>query len=161
MKVKPMLGDFEIPGIQRIGTVEDRRIVEIAVPGLEGSYHQDLGAASLAVHIEGTLAGDDPRDDFLTKVRAMFNAGEPVDFVADITTATEVDQVLVADLTVVEVAGSPNSFRYTIDLSRHVEPPPATAAGDLGFGDLADLAADLAGGVAAGLAGRSTGGCAE
>jgi hypothetical protein len=143
MKIKPMLGEYEFPGIQRIGAIEGRCLVEIAVPGLEGSYQQDLGSASAAIRIEGTLSGDEARDDFLNAVREMFKTGEAVDFVADITTATEVDQVLVSDLEVVEVAGSTDGFRYAVTLTQYVEPPPMTPASDLGFGDLAALDAAL------------------
>ena len=82
-------------------------------------------------------------DDFLGKLREMFNAGEPVDFVADILTATEVDKVLVSDLAVGEVAGTPHSFRYAIVLTQHVEPPPSSPGADLGFGDLGDLDASV------------------
>ena len=140
MKVKPMIGQYEVPGIQRIGTTENRRLVEIPVPGMEGSLTQDLGSGSIEIHIEGTLAGDDARDGFLQKVRAMFQAGQPVDFVADIASATHIDKIVVADLRVHEVAGSTDSFRYTIVLSQHVEPPPPPA----GFGDLAGVNAAVA-----------------
>lgn len=145
MKVKPMIGEFEVPGIQRIGSLEDRRVIEVPVPGLEGSYHQDLGAGAVTVRIEGTLAGDDARDNFLDKVREMYNAGEPVDFVADITTATHVDKVLLTDLGVGEVAGVPDTFRYAIVLTQHVEPPPASSGADQGFGDLTDVNTSILG----------------
>jgi len=140
MKVKPMIGQYEVPGIQRIGATEDRRLVEIPVPGLQGSLTQDLGSGSVSIHIEGTLAGDDAREGFLDKVREMFKAGQPVDFVADITSATSVDKIIVADLRVQEVAGSTDSFRYAIVLTQFVEPPPSAA----GFGDLSDVNAAVA-----------------
>lgn len=143
MKIKPMIGQFEIPGIQRIGTVETRRLVEVAVPGLEGSYHQDLGSAPVALVLEGTLAGDQARDDFLNDLRDKFTTGAPVGFVADITTATAVSQVLVSDLKVWEVAGSPDSFCYSLTLTQHTEPPPTTAGSGAGFGDLTELNAAL------------------
>lgn len=135
MKVKPMIGEYQVPGIQRIGAVEDRRLVEIAVPGMEGSLTQDLGSGSIAIHIEGTLAGDDARDGFLEKVRALFQAGKPVDFVADIASATSIDKIMVADLKVQEVAGASDSFRYRMVLTQYVEPPPPAS----GFGDLSDV----------------------
>jgi len=127
--------------IERIGTVEGRHLVEVSVPGLAGSYHQDLGSAPVAIRIEGTLAGDDNRDNFLAAVRDKFKAGDPVDFVADITTATEVEQVLIADLKVLEVAGSSDTFRYAITLTQHVEPPEPTAAGLAGLDQALDLEA--------------------
>src|SRR6266496_675718 len=98
MKIKPMIGQYQVPGIQRIGTSEDRRLVEIGVPGLQGSLTQDLGSPSVAIHIQGTLAGDDARDGFLDKVRAMLKDGKPVAFVADIANATSIDKILVAEL---------------------------------------------------------------
>jgi len=147
MKVKPMIGEYEVPGIQRIGTVEARRVIEIPVPGLDGGYHQDLGSGPVAVRIEGSLAGDDARDDFLGKVREMYHAGDPVDFVADIITATQVDKVLVTDLVLGEVAGTADTFRYAIVLTQHVEPPRPSAG--LGFGDLSDVTAGIAAEAAA------------
>jgi hypothetical protein len=144
MKVKPIIGEYEVPGIQRIGTIEDRRVVEIPVPGLAGSYHQDLGSGAVSLRIEGTLAGDDARDDFLGKVREMYNAGDPVDFVADIVTATHVEKVLMTDLAVAEVAGTADTFRYAIVLAQHVEPPPPSPGADQGFGDLSDVNAAVA-----------------
>src|SRR4051794_18979927 len=130
-----MLGEYEVPGIQRIGTAQARALVEIHVPGLDGSYHQDLGSRAATIVIEGTLAGDDPRDGFLASARAALDAGDPVDFVADILTATAVEKVHVADLRVAEVAGAADSFRYTLSLTQHTDPPPEP---DAGLGDLAD-----------------------
>jgi hypothetical protein len=99
----------------------------------------------VSVRIEGTLAGDDARDDFLNKVRELYNTGDPVEFVADITTATHIEKVLMTTLGVREVAGSPDSFRYSIVLTQHVEPPPASAGSDLGFGDLTDVNTSILG----------------
>jgi hypothetical protein len=138
MRIKPMLDDYELPGLQRIGTLERRALVDIPVPGLEGDYHQDLGSGAVSIVIEGTLSGDEARDGFLTQVRERFSAGEPVDFVADITTATELEQVHLEDLRVHEVAGRADSFRYRLVLTQFVPPPPP----DL-FGDLGDLEAAL------------------
>jgi hypothetical protein len=127
MKIKPMIGEYEVPGIQRIGVVERRNLLPIHVPGLAGSYHQDLGMASARIVIEGTLAGDEARDGFLEAVREKLAKGEPVEFVADIVTATEIEQVLIANLDVEEVAGSADTFRYAITLAQYVEPPPPPA----------------------------------
>jgi uncharacterized protein DUF6046 len=143
MKIKPMIGGYEIPKIQRIGTIEDRRLVEVSVPGLRGSYHQDVGSGPVSIRIEGTLASDDQREQFLTEVRGKFTAGEPVEFVADITTATEIQNVLISDLSVREVAGSPDTFRYAMTLTQHVEPPSTAPGAALGFANLAALNASL------------------
>lgn len=145
MKIKPMIGEYEVPGIQRIGAVERRQLATFEVPGLAGSFHQDLGKVATRIAIEGSLAGDEARDAFLEAVREKFAAGEPVDFVADIATATEIEQVLISDLDVEEIAGQADSFRYRIMLAQYVPPPPpADPALDDALGIEAQDAFDIA-----------------
>jgi len=146
MIVRPMIGDWEVPRIERIASAEGRRLARFAVPGLAGDLHQDLGRDSLVVEIVGSLHGDEARDQFLTDLRAMFVAGDPVSFVADITTATELEQVLVEALDVEEVNQAAGAFRYRIVLRQYVEPPePPSPIDDLGAGldDMLDALADL------------------
>jgi hypothetical protein len=143
--VRPVIGGWEVPRIERIETRERRRLARLPVPGLLGDLQQDLGAESLAVEIVGSLQGDEARDDFLESVREQFRAGEPVSFVADITTATELDQVLIEALELEEANEAAGSFRYRIVLREYVEPPePPAPLDDLGSElglELDDLAA--------------------
>ncbi len=138
MKIKPMIGEYEVPGLERIGAQERRRLREIPVPGLGGSYHQDLGAHPLNLRLEGSLQGDDNRDGFLEKVRKMFTDGKPVDFVADIITATTIEKMIVASLDVEESSEIPDTFRFAITLLQYTEPPPDPAPED----PAADIAAE-------------------
>jgi hypothetical protein len=141
-----MIGEWEVPRIERIGTVEGRRLARLSVPGLVGDLHHDLGRHSLAVEIVGSLHGDSERDAFLESVREPFNAGEPLAFVADILTATELEQVLIEGLELQESNDSADSFRYTVRLRQYVEPPePPPPIDDLGaeLGPDLDLLADL------------------
>lgn len=140
MIVRPVIGGWEVPRIERIESHERRRLARLPVPGLLGDLQQDLGTASLAVEIRGSLQGDEARDDFLNSIREQFRAGDPVSFVADITTATELEQVLIEELEVEEVNESADSFRYRIVLREYVEPPePPAPIDDLGL----DLGVDL------------------
>ena len=83
---------------------------------------------------------DAERDDFLTRIREPFNAGEPLTFVADIVSATELEQVLVEGLELHESNDSADSFRYVIRLRQYVEPPePPPPIDELG----ADLGPEL------------------
>lgn len=138
MKIKPMIGEYEVPGLERIGAQERRRLREIPVPGLGGSYHQDMGAHPLALRLEGSVQGDDNRDGFLDKVRGMFAAGDPVDFVADIITATAIEKMIIAGLQVEESSETPDTFRYAITLVQYTEPPPDPAPDD----QAADIASE-------------------
>ncbi len=140
MIIRPMLGDYEIPRIERIHAIEQRRLARLAIPGLDGDLHQDLGHDSLAVEIVGSLQGDEARDGFLGELRDRYQAGEPLAFVADITSATDLDQVLIESLEVCEHNEWAGAFRYRLVLRQYVEPPaPPSPVDDLG----ADLDPDL------------------
>src|SRR5262249_49304475 len=138
MKIKPMVGDFELDGIEYVASAERRALVEHRVPGLAGSYYQDMGSTPNAVLIVGTQTGDDRRDDFLTGIREMFNKGEPTTFVADINTATDLTDVVIQDLQVSEVGGASSTFRYAVTLRRYVEPPAPPSTDLLAAGILDD-----------------------
>jgi hypothetical protein len=124
MKVKPLLGDWEIPNIAYIGSLERRDFAELPVPGKVGSVFQDLSSAPTRVVIAGSLYGDDKRDDMLDAVRTRFRAGDPVTFVADIVTATEVQYVVIEELRFEESADVPDQTAYQIVLRESPPPPP-------------------------------------
>jgi hypothetical protein len=124
MKVKPMLGDWEVPHIASIRSAERRAFAELPVPGRAGSVFQDLNAAPVRVAIEGSLYGDEARDAFLEEVRGKFKAGEPVTFVADIVTATEVQYVIVEELHFEESGVRPDQIDYFLVLRESPPPPP-------------------------------------
>jgi hypothetical protein len=150
MKIKPMIGEFALEGIEYVESSESRALVEHRVPGLAGNYFQDMGSVPNAITILGTRYGDDARDDFLNGIRAIFNAGTVTTFVADINTATDIVDVVIEDLTVAEVGGSTSWFRYAMTIRKYVKPPepPANdlldtsilddALGALGVMDLLD-----------------------
>ena len=58
MIVRPMLGDWELPCVERVDLLEARRLARLGVPGLTGDLHQDMGTQSLTVAITGSLEGD-------------------------------------------------------------------------------------------------------
>ncbi len=121
--VTPMLGDLELASLQRITTGERRALVEHRVPGMAGSAFQDLGRSAARIELGGLLAGEEALADLET-LRGSFEAAEPLPFTADITTATEIVDVLIEDLQVVEVAGRPQTFAYRLALRERPPPPP-------------------------------------
>ena len=150
MRVRPVIGGWSPPNIERIAAFESRRLAVLPVPGLSGDLHHDMGRGALAIEITGSLATDDARDQFLTDVRAKFLAGAPIDFVADIAKESELEQVLIEELRMEEAAGDADMFRYRIVLREYTEPPEPPAPGlDLGLDlldeirSLADLGLDL------------------
>lgn len=134
MIVKPMLDSYEIPNIESIRSLEKKRFARHGVPGLAGDLHQDLGAESLLVEITGSLQGDEARDDFLETMREKFNNAEPVPFVADITTATELEEVIIEQLEVKENNQWDRPMLYRMVLRQYVEPPePVSSFDDQGL----------------------------
>lgn len=138
MKIKPMLGDFELDGIEYIESSESRALVEHRVPGLAGNYFQDMGSVPNTIVIVGTKAGDEARDAFLNSIREIFNKGEQTTFVADINTATDITDVVIQDLEVAEIGGAADSFRYAIKLRKYIEPPEPPQTGLLDTSILGD-----------------------
>jgi len=124
VKVKPVLGGWEIPHIASIGSLEQRSFAELEVPGKTASLFQDLAATPTRIVITGSLYGDEDRDDFLQQVRGKFRAGEPVTFVADIVTATEVQYVVIETLRFEQSATRPDEIEYLIGVRESPPPPP-------------------------------------
>jgi hypothetical protein len=124
MKVKPLLGDWEVPRIATIETLERRDFAELEVPGRRGNLFQDLDARPTRIAVRGSLFGDEARDAFLEEVRGKFRAGEPLTFVADITTATDIQYVLVETMHFTETGAAPDETGYLIVLTESPPPPP-------------------------------------
>jgi hypothetical protein len=118
-----MLDDKSLPLVQEVRSVEDRAWVTHRVPGLDGAAHQHLGRRPLIIIVVGAMA-DDVSLASLDELRQKFQAHQPLSFTADITTATEIQNVVIDDLRVTEVAGRPQQYRYVLRLIEHIPPPP-------------------------------------
>jgi len=136
MKVKPMLGDWEIPHIENIQSMERRSFVELDIPGREGSLFQDMNSLPSSIVVSGSLYGDEKRNEFLEEVRGKFRSGEPLTFVGDIVTATSVQYVVIRDLSFEESSFHPDQINYSLVIKESPPPPPPA-------GLLADIDAGL------------------
>lgn len=163
----PLVGDIALSSVQQIDHVMSAGFQRLAIPGLDGDALQRAGRGSHAIWIRGLLTGDTALAD-LGKLQKLAAAGTEVPFSADITTALELEQVVVTDLRAQAVAGTASVIGYELCLVESPPlPPPAEVSGfgglddfglgDLGFdtdimGDLAGLASDVAGAVDAVMA---------
>ena len=130
MAVKPMLGDLPLQLVDEIESDQDRVLVQHPVPGLEGDFTSDLGTRSTTITLSGAVEGEQVGDE-LKKLREKFQAAEPVAFAADIATAVRVQDVLVEEMGVRELAGKTGLFEYAFTLREFApapkpeeEPPP-------------------------------------
>lgn len=123
MALRPVLGELELEKVQSIVVDGDQVLVEHGVPALEGDFLQRLGRRASKINLRGFLAGSGVLDS-LKQLRDKLRAAEPVSFVADIATATRVDQVLIEEISVRELAGQPERFEYAFLLREFIPPPP-------------------------------------
>ncbi|MEO1091405.1 MAG: peptidoglycan-binding protein [Pseudomonadota bacterium] len=120
--IRPMLGDLALQQAQLIGLEQGQSVTEHEVPGLEGDFLQDLGRVGAAIELVGVQSGPEARDG-LDGLREAFRAGDPVSFVADIVSATTVDETLIEHFEISERAGHPDCFGYRFRL-REYQPTP-------------------------------------
>jgi hypothetical protein len=116
-----MLDDLELPQVQEIATVERRVLAEHKPPGMPGSLLQNMGRRPLRVVLWGVSTGPEALS-FIEKLDGKFRAGKPVPFTADIIADAKIEQVVVDDLHVQDLAGKPQRFSYVLTLREHIEP---------------------------------------
>ena len=121
-RVKPMLDDIELEKVQKIEIDEDQVLVEHEIPALEGDFFQGIGRRANRVSLTGVMTGTEAGESLKT-LRDKFRNADPVPFVSDITTATRVDQVLIEEMGVRELAGKPERFEYALTLREFIEAP--------------------------------------
>ena len=144
-----MLDDINLPLVEDVRTYEDRAWVALRIPGKDGAAHQDFGRQPVRIRVMGHMLGEDSLADLET-LRQKFQAFQPLSFTADITTATEIQKVVIDDLRVIEIAGRPQQYQYILYLIEFLPPPPPPLplqapgldADDL-FGDITDLLDEL------------------
>lgn len=119
--MRPMLDDLELPQVQEMTTYERRMLAEHKPPGMEGSLLQNMGRKPLRLALWGVAGGEEARG-FVENLDGKFRAGRPVPFTADIVSDADLDQVIIEDLKIQELAGKPNRYAYGLVLREYIEP---------------------------------------
>lgn len=122
-----MLGDWELPRVTRLETLEKRDLVELEIPGRTGNLFQDMNRQPARIVVEGSVFGEESGQEFLTSVREKYVAGDPLTFVSDIATGTEIQHVLVQQLHVQAAASHPDQIDYRVWLVESPPPPPPSS----------------------------------
>lgn len=127
--MRPMLDDLELTYVQEIATIERRVLAEHKPPGMEGSLLQNMGRRPTRLTLWGVAAGDDAQA-FLDKLQAKFTDGKPVSFTADIVADANIEQMVIDNLKVQELAGKPQRYAYILTLREFIKPvEPADTSG--------------------------------
>jgi len=150
----PMVDDLALDAVAWISNRTAPRTASVPVAGLEGDAQQGLGRSSHEVRLGGVLVGEGVADG-LAELQEKCASGSEVVFHADITTALDVERMIVVESEFVEVAGRPGRYEYFLHLRESPPlPPPAELSplgglgdlglGDLGFDGLGDVLGDIA-----------------
>ncbi len=151
--MRPMLDDMELPQVQEIATRDRRALAEHKPPGMAGSLLQNMGRRPTRLILGGVANGPEALG-FTERLNEKFHASEPVSFVADIVADAEIEQMLIDDLHLQELAGKPQRFAYVLVLREHLEPlepEDAAALNSEVLGDAQRLMDDLIDGLDIGL----------
>ena len=100
---------------------EKREIVEHRIPGMEGGVLQDMGRSPVRIDFDGLVYGKDAKE-VLKELRARFKAGKPMPFTSDLTAVTDITQVIIEDLEIFDVSGSPQNYKYRVKLREYIPP---------------------------------------
>ena len=159
----PMIDDIELKAVQYIRQETEPDFIPQRIAGLAGTLHQSLGRRSHRVVVQGLLLPDSSTDQ-LKKLQEKAKTGSEVTFTADITTALEIDKMVIESLRAEQRVGPAGQIEYLLVLAESPPlPPPAEVStfggldgfglGDLGFdpdalGDVLGDVADQAGSIA-------------
>ncbi|NJR48709.1 MAG: hypothetical protein HC780_03285 [Leptolyngbyaceae cyanobacterium CSU_1_3] len=151
--MQPILDDIELPQVQTIDTYEKRVLAEHKPPGMAGSLLQNLGRQPTCLVLSGVATGADAAG-LIEKLNNKFQTGQPLPFVADIIADAEIEQMVIDDLQVQDLAGKPQRYAYLLTLREYIEPVEPEDASLLDtdiLGDAQNLVGDLVDGLDIGL----------
>ena len=142
----PLLGTVSLEAVQHIEHALDAGFVSTPIAGLDGELQQRGERGSHRVAIRGVLTGEAAADD-LAALQGAAAEGAELAFSADITSALELQQVVVESFHAAEAAGRPGTWTYELVAAESPAlPPPAEVSpfGGLDEFGLGDLGVDLA-----------------
>jgi hypothetical protein len=108
----------EIRSIYNLSISGKRRIVELEIPGLTGNVFQDLGRIPLMISFDGELVGSNTMET-IQSIKSKFEMREPIPFSTDIAPITDVSEVVIENLVVNFIGGTPLGCRYSLLLREH------------------------------------------
>jgi len=108
----------EIRSISNLSISGKRRIVELQIPGSTGNVFQDMGRNPLKISFDGELVGPGVMNT-LQDLKAKFELRKPVGFSSDITTISDITEVVIEDFAVSFTGGATSGTRYSMVLKEH------------------------------------------
>ncbi len=124
-----MLDKLELLQVQEIATIERRVLAEHKPSGMAGSLLQNLGRRPTRLTLWGVASGSEAQN-FVEELDKKFRDKKPLPFTADIVADAEIQEMLIEDLHVKDLAGKPERFAYGLTLREFIKPvEPDDASG--------------------------------
>lgn len=120
------LGTVSLQHLTHVAVAERSRVVQHAVPGLDGDLLQVAGRSAVAVELRGILYGPQAADE-LQQLRAAYLGQEPIDFFAEAVGEGYFTQVVIVRLDVTQRAGYLDEFDFVCTVVEYVAPPQTTS----------------------------------
>ncbi len=121
----PLLGDISLQIVQRMQHAFEAGFIPTRIAGLPGELQQRAGRPSHQIYLQGLLIGHEASSELET-LQLAAEEGEELTFSADITSALDLQRVVITSFQAQEVAGQPDRIRYAIRLAESPPlPPPA------------------------------------
>ncbi len=108
----------ESRSIYNLSVSGKRRIVELQIPGLTGNVFQDMGRNPLRISFDGELVGPEAMNT-LQDLKSKFELKEPLPFLTDITTISDVTEVVIENFSVRFETNVATGSRYSMVLREH------------------------------------------
>lgn len=121
----------EVRSINSLSVSGRRNIVELQIPGSTGNVFQDMGRNPIIISFDGEFVGPGSSAT-MQDLKSKFELKKPVPFTTDITTISDVTEVVIDSLSVNFMYEAPVGGRYSIVLREHKS---ASAPGEAGPGE--------------------------
>lgn len=108
----------EIRSIHNLSVSGKRRIVELQIPGSDSNVFQDLGREPLRISFRGELVGTGAKNT-LQDLKSKFELNKPIPFSSDITTISDITEVVIEDFAIDFMGGAAFGSWYLMVLKEH------------------------------------------
>jgi hypothetical protein len=87
----------------------------------EGSDGVDMGRHATKIDLEGEIVGDGAYEA-ISELRKRYLKGQPLELVSKLSLESGINKVMIEELNIASVKGSPYNFHYVLKLVEYVEP---------------------------------------
>jgi hypothetical protein len=106
--------------LRKLEMEHNRRTQGSSGNSFEGSGGGDMGRLATRINIEGDIFGEGAHD-VVGDLRKKYLKGEPLELVSKLSLESKINKVMIEELSIASVKGSPFHFQYAIKLVEYVD----------------------------------------